>query len=92
MGSLVIDINKNTSFDHTERFIAAGLSLDFLSRIAKAVSALQFAGYENYDQLYGYVIHANDLYIARRGGARVIVEKMDVKDIKTFLRHHSLNK
>lgn len=66
---MVIDINKNTLSDHTERFIAAGLSLDFLSKMAKAVAALQSAGYEPYDQLYGYVMHGNDQYITRHGGA-----------------------
>ena len=90
--SLVIDINKNTLSDHTERFIAAGLSLDFLNKMAKAVAALQSAGYEPYDQLYGYVMHGNDQYITRHGGARDIVKKMDVKDIKTFLKHYRLNK
>lgn len=86
--SVVIDINKNTLSDQTERFIAAGLSLDFLSKMAKAVAALQSAGYEPYDQLYGYVMHGNGQYITRHGGAREIVTKMDVKDIKTFLKFY----
>ena len=89
--SVVIDINKNTLSDHTERFIAAGLSLDFLNKMAKAVAALQSAGYEPYDQLYGYVMHGNDQYITRHGGAREIVTKMDVKDIKTFLKYYKSN-
>lgn len=86
--SVVIDINKNTLSDQTERFIAAGLSLDFLSKMAKAVAALQSAGYEPYDQLYGYVMHGNGQYITRHGGAREIVTKMDVKDIKIFLKFY----
>ena len=89
---MVIDINKNTLSDHTERFIAAGLSLDFLSKMAKAVVALHSAGYEPYDQLYGYVMHGNDQYITRHGGAREIVKKLNIKDIKIFLKHYSLNK
>ena len=89
--SVVIDINKNTLSDHTERFIAAGLSLDFLNKMAKAVAALQSAGYEPYDQLYGYVMHGNDQYITRHGGAREIVTKMDIKDIKTFLKYYKSN-
>jgi uncharacterized protein (UPF0297 family) len=90
--SLVIDINKNALSDHTERFLAAGLSLEFLCEMTKVVAALKTAGYDPYDQLYGYVIHGNDLYITRRGGAREIVEKMNVKDIKIFLKHYRLNK
>ena len=88
---MVIDIYKNTLSDHTERLIAAGLSLDNLNKMAKVIAALQSAGYEPYDQLYGYVMHGNDQYITRHGGAREIVTKMDVKDIKTFLKYYKLN-
>lgn len=92
MVSLVIDVNKNISSYHTEQFIAAGLSTEFLGQMTKVVAALQNAGYEPYDQLYGYVIHGNDLYITHHGGAREIVKKIDVKHIKTFLKYCSLNK
>ena len=30
-------------------------------------------------------------YITRHGGAREIVTKMDVKDIKLFLKHYKMN-
>jgi hypothetical protein len=43
---MVIELNKNPISDHTERYRAAGLSLEFLGEMAKAVSALQSAGYE----------------------------------------------
>lgn len=92
MVSLVIDVNKNISSYHTERFIAAGLSTEFLGVMTKVIAALQNAGYEPYNQLCGYIIHGNDLYITRHGGAREIVKKIDVKDIKTFLKYCSLNK
>jgi len=49
---MVTELNKNPISDHTERYRAAGLSLEFLREMAKAVSALQAAGYEPYDQLY----------------------------------------
>ena len=89
---MVIELNKNPISDHTERYRAAGLSLEFLGEMAKAVSALQAAGYEPYDQLYGYAMHGNDQYITRFGGAREIVNKMDVKDIKVFLKHYKEHK
>ena len=50
----------------------------------RSVSAMQAAGYEPYDQLYGYVLKGNGQYITRHSGAREIVTKMDVKDIKVF--------
>ena len=85
---MVIELNKNPISDHTERYRAAGLSLEFLGEMAKAVSALQAAGYEPYDQLYGYAMHGNDLYITRHGGAREIVSKLDIDDIRLFLIHY----
>ena len=85
---MVIEMNKNPLSDHTERYRAAGLSLEFLGEMAKAVSAMKSAGYEPYDQLYGYVLQKNDQCITRFGGAREIVNKMDIKDIRTFLKHY----
>lgn len=89
---MVIELNKNPISDHTERYQAAGLSLEFLQEMGKAVSALKAAGYEPYDQLYGYAMHENDQYITRFGGAREIVTKMDVKDINLFLKHYKDHK
>ena len=85
---MVIQLNRNSFSDNTECYRAAGLSFDFLRDMAKAISAMEDAGYEPYDQLYGYVIHKNDHYITRQGGAREIVGKMDFKDIKIFLKHY----
>ena len=85
---MVIELNRNPISDHTERYRAAGLSLEFLGEMAKAVSALQAAGYEPYDQLYGYVLHENDQYITRQGGAREIITRMEIKDIQTFVKHY----
>lgn len=89
---MVIEMNTNPLSDHTERYMAAGLSSEFLGDMAKAVSAIQAAGYAPYDQLYGYVLKGNDQYITRSGGAREIVTKMDVKDIRTFLIHYKDHK
>ena len=85
---MVIDQKKNPISDNTERYRAAGLSLAFLGEMEKVVSALQTAGYEPYDQLYGYTRHGKYEYITRFGGARDIVTKMDAKDIKIFLKHY----
>jgi len=84
--TMIIELNTNPILDHTEHYREAGLSLEFLGDIAKAVSAMKSAGYEPYDQLYGYVLRKNDQYITRFGGAREIVNKMNIKDIRTFLK------
>ena len=83
-----MQMKKYLISDHTERYTETGLSFEFLAEMTKAVEALQAAGYEPYDQLYGYVMYENELYITRSGGAREIVTKMDVENIKTFLKHY----
>lgn len=57
--------------------------------MAKVVAAVQAAGYTPYDQLYGYTLHGNDQYIAR---FREIVTKMNIKDVRSFLKHYKENK
>ena len=47
--------------------------------MATAISTMQTAGYEPYDQLYGYVLHENDQYITRQGGAREIITRMGLR-------------
>jgi len=89
---MLIRLNRKHVLRQTEQYQAAGLTQDFLTEMSKVVSALQAAGYEPYDQLYGYAMHGNDQYITRHGGAREIVTKMDVKDIKIFLKHYKEHK
>ena len=85
---MLIRLNRKHVLRQTEQYQAAGLTQDFLTEMSKVVSALQAAGYEPYDQLYGYAMYGNDQYITRHGGTREIVIKMDVKDIKIFLKHY----
>ena len=89
---MLIRLNRKHVLRQTEQYQAVGLTQDFLTVMSKVVSALQAAGYEPYDQLYGYAMHGNDQYITRFGGAREIVTKMDVKDIKIFLKHYKDHK
>ena len=89
---MLIRLNRKHVLRQTEQYQAAGLTQDFLTEMSKVVSALQAAGYEPHDQLYGYAMHGNDQYITRHGGAREIVTKMDVKDIKIFLKHYKDHK
>ena len=85
---MVVELNKKLLINHTERYQLAGLSLEFIGEMEKVVAAMQAAGYDPYDQLYGYATHGNDQFITRSGGAREIVTKMDIKDIKIFLKHY----
>ena len=65
MCTIVEDLIVNEKYlisDHIERYTETGLSFEFLAEMTKAVEALQAAGYEPYDQLYGYVMYENELY------------------------------
>lgn len=65
-----------------------GLSPEFLGQMGEVMAARQTAGYVPYDQLYGYCVHGDAHYITRFGNAREIVKRMNVKDIKIFLKQY----
>ena len=87
-----IELNEIPLSDHTDRYMEAGLSPEFIGEMAKVIAAMQTAGYVPYDQLYGYSVHGNDQYITRFGGPREIVKKMNIKDIKIFLKQYKNHK
>lgn len=89
---MVLNFSNGQLSDHTERYKDTGLSPEFLEEIAKVITALQETEYQPYDQLTGFVRTGNERYITRLGGARDIVLKMDLKDIKTFLKHYKDHK
>ena len=89
---MVLQLNKDALSDQTERYRNTGLTPEFLGDMAKVVAALNATGYEPYDQLTGSVMTDNDQYITRFGGARAIVTKMDMKDIRIFLKHYKDHK
>ena len=49
------------------------------------IDALRKAGYDPYDQLYGYVSTGELSYITRQGNARAIVADLDMNDLREFL-------
>lgn len=63
--------------------------MQFDAAIEKIVSALKTAGYDPYMQLKGYVVTREITYITRQGGARDLVSRLDVEQIKDFLRAHN---
>lgn len=85
---MAIELNEIQLSDHTDGYMDAGLPPEFIGEMAKVIAAMQTAGYVPYDQLYGYSLHGNDQYITRFGGARETVKKMNVNDIKIFLKQY----
>lgn len=55
----------------------------------RVVNALESKGYDAEQQLTGYVLTGNDLYITQKDGARDAVKLLDKKDIREYLDHRS---
>ena len=64
----------------------------FDKNINIVINALRKAGYDPYDQLYGYVQTGNSLYITRKNNARQIIVKMDPFMIRRSLQVHKSGK
>ena len=49
------------------------------------VASIRNAGYEPYDQLYGYLKTGDDAYITRTGDARAMVKTLDHKQLERYI-------
>lgn len=58
----------------------------FEENILIVINALKKAGYDPYDQLYGYVSTGEAAYITRQNNARALVEDMDKNELREFLK------
>ena len=52
------------------------------------ISVLNEAGYNPYEQLYGYLTTGNESYITRKGDARTIVAELDREQIWNYIEPH----
>ena len=59
----------------------------FDENINTVINALRKAGYDPYDQLYGYVSTGESAYITRQDNARALVLEMDKNELREFLKH-----
>ena len=49
------------------------------------ISAIKAAGYDPYEQLYGYVSTGKEEYITRSGGARERIKKLSWRMVKEYV-------
>ncbi len=49
------------------------------------INALKEAGYNPYDQLYGYITTGEITYITRQGNARKIIEGLDKNELREYV-------
>ena len=57
----------------------------FEETIDYVVSVLREAGYNPYEQLYGYVSTGNEAYITRKGNARDLILKLDKVQLMQYV-------
>ena len=60
----------------------------FEETIDYVVTVLKEAGYNPYDQLYGYLNTGNESYITRKGNARTLVAELDREQIWDYIAPH----
>ena len=56
---------------------------ELLSHIADSIRE---TGNDPHDQLYGYISTGDPTYITRRNNARALIQTVDKKDVKQFVR------
>ena len=61
----------------------------FDTAIEEIVTALKNAGYDPYEQLTGYVTTGQKNYITRQDGAREMILKLGIEQIKDFLKTYN---
>ena len=57
----------------------------FEETMEQIVAAIRSAGYEPYDQLYGYVKTGDETYITRAGDARKLINELDSNQVRRFV-------
>ena len=57
----------------------------FEETMEQIVAAIRSAGYEPYDQLYGYVKTGDETYITRAGDARKLIKELDSNRVRRFV-------
>lgn len=59
--------------------------LEFENIIEHIVASIRSAGYEPYDQLYGYLKTGDETYITRTGDARNLIKTLDRNRLQEFV-------
>lgn len=57
----------------------------FSESMDRIVAGIKKAGHDPYNQLTGYVTTGQESYITRTDGARELILKLDMEDIRAYL-------
>lgn len=61
------------------------MDTEFLTTMEEIVASIKKAGFEPYDQLYGYITKGKEEYITRSGGAREKIKKLSWLKVKEYV-------
>ena len=61
------------------------METEFENIIAHIVDSIRSAGYEPYDQIYGYLKTGDETYITRTGDARNLIKALDRTRLQRFV-------
>ena len=61
------------------------MEIEFENIMEHIVDSIRSAGYEPYDQLYGYLKTGDETYITRTGDARNLIKALDRTRLQRFV-------
>ena len=68
------------------------MEIEFENIMEYIVASIRSAGYEPYDQLYGYLKTGDETYITRTGDARRLVKQLDYGQLQQYVQTLSTNR
>lgn len=57
-------------------------------KLRSVIESIVSAGYEPYEQIYGYYTTGNDIFITRTGNARNLIKEIDRENLTEYLKKH----
>lgn len=61
------------------------MDTEFQATTEEIIASIKEAGYEPYDQLYGYITTGKEEYITRAGDAREKIKKLNWLQLKKYV-------
>ena len=68
------------------------MDTEFQAPMEEIIASIKEAGYEPYDQLYGYITTGKDEYITRNGNAREKIKQLNWLAVKEYVEKMEVSK
>lgn len=57
-------------------------------KLRSVIESIASAGFEPYEQIYGYYTTEKDVYITRTGNARTLIKEIDREILTEYVKKH----